>query len=79
ENKKCQVAQGNGEFHLIGWRDGRVVLACYVSAQALRIDNDAVSQAYVTPQQHQHERNEKLQGQATAGSSHTGSQDLQLL
>ncbi|MBW5893567.1 molybdopterin-dependent oxidoreductase [Pectobacterium polaris] len=72
ENMQCQVAQGNGVFHLIGWRDGRVVLACYVSAQALRIDSDAVRQAFITPPQLPHERHALLAGQAPQGQVKQG-------
>ncbi|MBN3244516.1 hypothetical protein, partial [Pectobacterium brasiliense] len=50
----------------------RVVLACYVSAQALRIDSDAVCQAFIHPPQRPHERHALLAGQAPQGQVQQG-------
>ncbi|WJV63605.1 molybdopterin-dependent oxidoreductase [Pectobacteriaceae bacterium C52] len=73
DSVQYQIAQGKGLFHLVAWRDQRVVLALYVSAQSLQIDNDSICNAFITPPESSHQRQALLAGKMAQGQLKQGS------
>ncbi|MGB9098654.1 molybdopterin-dependent oxidoreductase [Erwinia sp.] len=71
EGLQLQTAQAEGEyFHLLGWQDGRVVLAFYSSSQRQpAIDPQAITAAFSQPPSTAAGRFALLAGRALSGDS----------